>query len=115
MIYAVLIHRVNTTYRCSRTEWGIITQQTRGQTLHCEVLRRAGCMKRGELIFHRAPPPEGDTWERAQAAEPGPGAYEIEYLRSGAKSSVAAPSRGTSGPKESGFQSDALRELPWEV
>ena len=38
-----------------------------------------------------------------------------EYLRSGAKSSVAAPSRGTNGPKEIAFQSDALRELPWEV
>ena len=58
---------------------------------------------------------QADSWERAQATEPGPGAYEIEYLRSGAKSSVAAPSRGTNGPKEIAFQSDALRELPWEV
>ena len=30
-----------------------------------------------------------DTWERAQRTEPGPGAYEIEYLRSGSKSSVS--------------------------
>jgi hypothetical protein len=57
-----------------------------------------------------------DSWERAQATEPGPGAYEIEYLRTGGKSSVAAPtgSHGR-GQKELAFLSDSLRELPWDT
>jgi hypothetical protein len=31
-----------------------------------------------------------DTWERAQSAEPGPGSYETEILRTGSKSSLAS-------------------------
>ena len=54
-----------------------------------------------------------DTWERAQASEPGPGAYEIEYLRSGTKSSISAMA-GEGRQKDVAFLSDAMRELPWE-
>jgi len=54
-----------------------------------------------------------DTWERAQKTEPGPGAYEIEYLRSGSKSSVSAVV-GASVNREIAFGTDSLRELPWE-
>lgn len=54
-----------------------------------------------------------DAWERAQKTEPGPGAYEIEYLRSGSKSSVSGVV-GASQAKEVAFGTDALRELPWE-
>jgi hypothetical protein len=56
-----------------------------------------------------------NTWERAQATEPGPGSYEIEYLRTGGKSSVATATGSASKSKEIAFSSDALRELPWEV
>jgi len=56
---------------------------------------------------------KGDAWERAQKGEPGPGAYEIEYLRSGTKSSLASRVSASSS-KEIAFSSDALRELPWE-
>lgn len=55
----------------------------------------------------------GDSWERAQKLEPGPGAYEIEYLRSGTKSALASRASASSS-KEIAFSSDALRELPWE-
>merc|ERR1719424_2292173 len=54
-----------------------------------------------------------DAWERAQKTEPGPGAYEIEYLRSGSKSSVSGVV-GASQAKEVAFGTDSLRELPWE-
>jgi len=54
-----------------------------------------------------------DSWERAQAAEPGPGAYEIEYIRTGARSSVAA-SVSAGRNKEIAFGTDSLRELPWD-
>jgi len=53
------------------------------------------------------------SWERSQATEPGPGAYEIEYLRSGSKSSVAG-SVGGPQAREVAFQTDSLRELPWD-
>jgi len=53
------------------------------------------------------------SWERAQAVEPGPGAYEIEYLRSGSKSSVAG-SVGGPQAREVAFSTDSLRELPWD-
>ncbi len=43
----------------------------------------------------------------------GPGAYEIEYLRSGAKSALASRASFNSS-KEIAFSSDALRELPWD-
>jgi len=55
-----------------------------------------------------------DTWERAQATEPGPGAYEIEYLRSGAKSSVSAMALSKSKDSDVAFGTESLRELPWE-
>lgn len=54
-----------------------------------------------------------DSWERSQKLEPGPGAYEIEYLRSGGKSALASRASASSS-KEIAFSSDALRELPWE-
>ena len=55
-----------------------------------------------------------DTWEKAQATEPGPGAYEVEYLRSGAKSSLSAIALSSSQKDGIAFGSDAIRELPWE-
>jgi hypothetical protein len=54
-----------------------------------------------------------DTWERAQKTEPGPGAYEIEYLRSGARSSVSGVVGGTVS-RQVGFGTDSVRELPWD-
>ena len=57
----------------------------------------------------------GDAWERAQASEPGPGAYEVQYLRTGTKSSIEGiATSGGSKQREIAFQSDAVRELPWE-
>ena len=55
-----------------------------------------------------------DTWERAQATEPGPGAYEIEFLRTGSKSSLSAVSQLTHSKGETAFGTESLRELPWE-
>jgi len=55
-----------------------------------------------------------DTWERAQATEPGPGAYEIEFLRSGSKSSLSAMSQMTHSKGEAAFGTESIRELPWE-
>ena len=58
----------------------------------------------------------GGSWERAQKLEPGPGAYEVEYLRSGSLSSLSALAlrASTSSSKDIAFSSDAIRELPWE-
>ena len=58
----------------------------------------------------------GESWERAQKLEPGPGAYEVEYLRSGSLSSLSALALRASSntSSEIAFSSDALRELPWE-
>ena len=55
-----------------------------------------------------------DSWERAQKTEPGPGAYEVEYLRSGAKSSLSAIALSSSQKEGIAFGSDVMRELPWE-
>jgi hypothetical protein len=55
-----------------------------------------------------------DTWERAQATEPGPGAYEIQFLRTGSKSSLSAVSQTTHSRGEAAFGTESLRELPWE-
>ena len=46
--------------------------------------------------------------------EPGPGAYEVEYLRSGAKSSLSAIALSSSQKEGIAFGSDVMRELPWE-
>ena len=54
-----------------------------------------------------------DSWERAQKTEPGPGAYEVEVLRSGTRSSVSAVVGGAVS-REVGFGTDSIRELPWE-
>ena len=45
--------------------------------------------------------------------EPGPGAYEVEVLRSGTRSSVSAVVGGAVS-REVGFGTDSIRELPWE-
>ena len=55
-----------------------------------------------------------DTWEKAQATEPGPGAYEIEFLRTGSKSSLSGVSQMTHSRGEIAFGTEAMRELPWE-
>ena len=59
-----------------------------------------------------------DSWERAQATEPGPGAYEVEYLRSGAKSSLASQALDKAASSGMGrdiaFGTDDVRTLPWE-
>ena len=59
-----------------------------------------------------------DSWERSQAKEPGPGAYEIEFLRTGGKSSLSGMSQ-TSHSKGTldgsiAFGSECIRELPWD-
>jgi len=53
-----------------------------------------------------------DSWARAQAAEPGPGAYETEILRTGGKSALSAYDTGEMMPSAA-FASDAIRDLPW--
>mmetsp|Transcript_11743 Transcript_11743/g.23649 ORF Transcript_11743/g.23649 Transcript_11743/m.23649 type:complete len:289 (-) Transcript_11743:551-1417(-) len=53
------------------------------------------------------------SWERAQATEPGPGAYEIEYLRSGSKSNIQGMV-GAPQAKDISFLTDSIRELPWD-
>ena len=53
-----------------------------------------------------------DSWERAQASEPGPGAYETEILRTGGRSALSAYDTGEQMPSAA-FQSDAIRQLPW--
>ena len=59
-----------------------------------------------------------DTWERAQSKEPGPGAYEIEFLRTGAKSSLSGMSQTTHSKASMtgaiAFGTEATRDLPWE-
>ena len=59
-----------------------------------------------------------NSWEKAQAAEPGPGSYEIEILRSGYKSSLSGMSQSThsKGALDGSiaFGTEAVRELPWE-
>ena len=59
-----------------------------------------------------------DTWERAQGKEPGPGAYEIEFLRTGSKSSLSSVSQMTHSKASMtgsvAFGTEAIRELPWE-
>ena len=50
--------------------------------------------------------------ERDQAAEPGPGAYETEILRTGGKSALGAWDTGELMPAAA-FASDTIREMPW--
>jgi len=54
----------------------------------------------------------GDSFERAQADEPGPGAYETEILRTGGRSALSAYDTGEMMPSAA-FASDAIRDLPW--
>ena len=53
-----------------------------------------------------------DAWERAQAAEPGPGAYETEILRTGGRSALSAYDTGEM-MASAAFASDSMRDLPW--
>jgi len=53
-----------------------------------------------------------DSFERAQAGEPGPGAYETEILRTGGRSALSAYDTGEMMPSAA-FASDAIRDLPW--
>ena len=53
-----------------------------------------------------------DKLARDQNAEPGPGAYETEILRTGGRSALSAFDTGELMPSAA-FSSDALRELPW--
>ena len=53
-----------------------------------------------------------DKLARDQNAEPGPGAYETEILRTGGRSNLSAWDTGELMPSAA-FASDALRELPW--
>ena len=53
-----------------------------------------------------------DSLERAQATEPGPGAYETEILRTGGYSAISAYDTGERLPSAA-FASDAIRELAW--
>jgi hypothetical protein len=53
-----------------------------------------------------------DKLARDQNAEPGPGAYETEILRTGGRSNLSAYDTGELMPSAA-FASDALRELPW--
>lgn len=53
-----------------------------------------------------------DSWERTQALEPGPGAYETEILRTGGKSNLSAWDTGELMPSAS-FASDTIRDMPW--
>merc|ERR1719424_2377804 len=53
-----------------------------------------------------------DKLMRDQNAEPGPGAYETEILRTGGRSKLSALDTGELMPSAA-FASDALRELPW--
>ena len=50
--------------------------------------------------------------ERDQSAEPGPGAYETEILRTGGRSALSAFDTGELMPSAA-FASDAIREMPW--
>jgi len=50
--------------------------------------------------------------ERDQAAEPGPGAYETEILRTGGRSNLSAWDTGELMPAAA-FASDTIRTMPW--
>ena len=50
--------------------------------------------------------------EKDQSAEPGPGAYETEILRTGGKSALSAMDTGELMPSAA-FASDQIREMPW--
>jgi len=50
--------------------------------------------------------------ERDQAAEPGPGAYETEILRTGGRSNLSAWDTGELMPSGA-FASDTIRTMPW--
>ena len=50
--------------------------------------------------------------ERDQSAEPGPGAYETEILRTGGRSNLSAWDTSELMPA-SAFASDTIREMPW--
>jgi len=54
----------------------------------------------------------GDSWERAQASEPGPGAYETEILRTGGRSALSAYDTGEQ-MASAAFSSDTIRDMPW--
>jgi len=73
------------------------------------MLNPAGSMKGKGSRFKGA-----DTWERAQSHEPGPGAYEIEFLRTGSKSSIQGTSSTTHSRGEVAFGTESMRELPWD-
>ena len=53
-----------------------------------------------------------DKQQRDQAAEPGPGAYETEILRTGGRSNLSAWDTGELMPSGA-FASDTIRDLPW--
>jgi len=54
----------------------------------------------------------GDSFERAQASEPGPGAYETEILRTGGRSALSAYDTGEQ-MASAAFASDTIRNMPW--
>jgi len=55
---------------------------------------------------------KNDAFERAQASEPGPGAYETEILRTGGRSALSAYDTGEMMPSAA-FASDTIRGMPW--
>jgi len=53
-----------------------------------------------------------DSFQRAQASEPGPGAYETEILRTGGRSALSAYDTGEQ-MASAAFASDTIRNMPW--